>query len=423
MSEARAALGLPLELRLAARYLRAQTDNGFLSFISVIGMVGIAVGVAVLVVVLSVMNGFEDELRRRILDMTAHATLSGLDGGIEDWPALARRAAAHEGVVAVAPFIDSQSLLVAGTRVSGAQIKGVDPALEGKVSSLAARMTAGELGALTAGGYRIVLGAALARELGVAVGDRLLLFTPQGTATPAGLVPRTRRLTVAGIFDSGMYEYDRRVAYVSLADAAHLYRLGDSVNGLRLKLADPYRAPRVVRDVAIELGGGYYVSDWTRSHANFFQSIATTKSILFVILLLIVAVAAFNIVSTLVMLVREKRHDIAILRTLGYSPRRLLVTFFVVGTTIGIAGTLLGVVTGWVVAEHVTSLVRLLERGLGVTLIDARVYFIDELPARVEPGDVLRIGLISSLLASLSTLFPAWWAAKTLPAEALRHDG
>ena len=422
MSSGRHLAGLPVELRLAARYLRARTDNGFLSFIAVIGMVGIAVGVAVLIVVLSVMNGFEDELRGRILDITAHATLTGLDGGVKDWPKLAAQAAAQPGVLAAAPFIESQSLLVAGSKVSGAQIKGVDPAQERRVSNVTAKVRDGSFDTLTDGGYRIVLGRALANELGLKVGDRVLLFTPQGTATPAGLLPRTRRLTVGGIFDSGMYEYDRNVAYVSLGDAARLYRMNDEVSGLRLRLADPWLAPRLVRDVAVAIGGGYYVDDWTRSHANFFQSIATTKSLMFFILLAIIAVAAFNIVSTLVMLVREKRHDIAILRTLGLSPRSLLVTFFAQGTAIGLAGTLLGIALGWLLADNITVLVRLLEHTLGITLIDARVYFIDELPARVLPGDVARIGLISFLLACLSTLFPAWWAAKTLPAEALRHD-
>ncbi len=412
----------PLELRLASRYLRARTDNGFLSFIAFIGMFGIAIGVAVLIIVLSVMNGFEDELRSRILDMTAHATLTGLDGGLADWPKLQDSACAHPGVAACAPFIESQSLLVAGTQVSGAQVKGIDPGDEGRVSNVASKLISGHLDSLEAGSYRVVLGRSLAQALGVKLGDRLMLFTPQGTASPAGVIPRTRRLVVSGIFDSGMYEYDRHIAYINRVDASHLYRMGDTVSGLRLRLDDPYQAPRIVREVAVELGGGYYVNDWTRAHANFFQSIATTKSIMFVILLLIVAVAAFNIVSTLVMLVREKRHDIAILRTLGFSPRRLLLTFFAQGTAIGLMGTVLGVGLGCLVSAHITELVHGLEHILGVTLIDARVYFIDELPARIRLSDVWKIAVISFLLACLSTLFPAWWAARTLPAEALRHD-
>ena len=414
--------GLPLELKLAGRYLRARTDNGFLSFIAVIGMLGIAVGVAVLIVVLSVMNGFEEELRSRILDMTSHAALTAVEGGIGDWRAKEAIVRGHPGVAAVAPFIDSQSLLIAHGRVSGAEVKGVEPTAEAAVSSVAGKVTSGSFASLTPGSYRVVLGQALAVELGVGVGDRVLLLAPQGTATPAGLIPRTRRLTVGASFQSGMYEYDRHIAYVSLADASRLYRMGDGISGLRLKLDDPYKAPRLVRDVAVELGGGYFVTDWTRSHANFFQSVATTKSIMFVILLLVVAVAAFNIVSTLVMLVREKRHDIAILRTLGLPPRSLLATFFVQGTLIGLAGTLLGIALGWFIADHITGLVRGLEHLLGVTLIDAKVYFIDELPSRVLPTDVARIGLTAFLLACLSTLFPAWWAARTQPAEALRHD-
>jgi lipoprotein-releasing system permease protein len=420
---------LPVELLLAVRYLRAETGNRFLSFISVIGLVGIAIGVAVLIVVLSVMNGFEEELRSRILDVTPHATLAQGEGGIAHWQPLLEAAARQPGVAGVAPYIESQSLLVAGQKVSGVQVEGIDPGLEGRVSNIAAKVSQGSLAALVPGGYRVALGRALAAELGVTLGDRVLLLTPQGTASPAGLIPRTRRLTVAAIIDSGMYEYDRRVALVSLADAAKLYRLGDSVSGLRLKVADPYRAPRVVREVAVGLGPDengqareWYVRDWTRAHANFFQSIATTKSIMFAILLLVVAVASFNVVSTLVMLVREKRHDIAILRTLGLSPRGVLLVFFALGTAIGFLGTLAGIALGWLVASNVTGLVHGLERLLGVSLIDAKVYFIDELPSRVRPGDVLVIGVTAFLLACLSTLLPAWWAARTQPAEALRHD-
>ena len=391
---------LPVELLLALRYLRAETGNRFLSFISVIGLVGIAIGVAVLIVVLSVMNGFEEELRARILDVTPHATLAQGEAGIAHWQGLLEAAGRQPGVAGVAPYIESQSLLVAGRKVSGVQVDGIDPVLESRVSNIAGKVRQGSLAALVPGSYRVALGRALASELGVTLGDKVLLLTPQGTASPAGLIPRTRRLTVAAIIDSGMYEYDRRVALVSIADAAKLYRLGDSISGLRLKVEDPYRAPRVVREVAVGLGPDengqareWYVRDWTRAHANFFQSIATTKSIMF-----------------------------AILRTLGLSPRGVLLVFFALGTAIGLLGTLAGVVLGWLVAGNVTGLVRGLERLLGVSLIDAKVYFIDELPSRVRVEDVLVIGLTAFLLACLSTLLPAWWAARTQPAEALRHD-
>jgi lipoprotein-releasing system permease protein len=411
-----------LEWRLAARYLRARTDNRFVSFIAVVGMLGIAIGVMVLLVVISVMNGFDSELKDRILTMTAHATLSSLEGGLEDWQALAQRIDRHPGVVATAPYVEDQALLVAGSHVSGALVRGILPAAERAVASTQVHVEAGSLAALTAGSYGVVLGKGLAAELGVKPGDRIVLVAPQGQATPAGVVPRMRRLTVAGIFVSGMYEYDHNVALVSLADAARIYRLGDAVSGIRLRVDDPFQAGRIVRDVAVEQGGGFYINDWTRSHANFFRSIALTKTIMFVILLLVVGVAAFNIVSTLVMLVREKRGDIAILRTLGLAPRSVLAVFALQGTVIGAVGTLVGLGLGTLLAHQLAGLVRLLERVLGTTLIDAKVYFIDELPAVVLPADVLQVGLTAFALCCLATLYPAWRAASTQPAEALRHD-
>ncbi len=421
--------GLPFEILLAWRYLRAQTDNGFLSFISVIGIVGIAIGVAVLVVVLSVMNGFEEELRARILDVTPHATLAETEAGIGDWRPMLATIERAPGVAGAAPYVESQSLLVAGQQVSGAEIYGIDPAQESHVSNLGRKLSAGTLDALSPGSFRVALGRALAAELKVGIGDRVMLFTPQGTSSPAGLIPRTRRLTVAAIFDSGMYEYDRNVAFINLADAARLYRLNDAISGFRLKVEDPFAAPRVVREVAIGLGPDaqgqpreWYVRDWTRAHANFFQSVATTKGIMFAILLLVTAVASFNVVSTLVMLVREKRHDIGILRTYGVSPRSLMLTFVALGTAIGLLGVLSGILLGWAVAANITGIVRVLEHLLGVHLIDAKVYFIDELPSRVRLADVGRIGVTAFVLACLSTLLPASWAARTQPAEALRHD-
>ncbi len=413
---------LPLEGRLAFRYLRARTGNGFLSFIAGVGVTGIAVGVAVLIVVLSVMNGFEKELRERILGMTSHATLTGIDGPLSDWRSLAGRVERHPGVRAVAPYVEDRGMVVHGTRVSGALVRGVLPDEEAKVSTIAAHLGGGTLAALAPGSYGVVLGKALAAEIGAKVGDRVVLVAPQGTATPAGVVPRMRRLTVVALLESGMYEYDRNLALLHMVDAARIFRAGDGVTGLRLAVDDPYAAARIVRDVAIELGGGYYVSDWTRQHANFFRSIQTTKGIMFVILLLVVAVAAFNIVSTLVMLVREKQADIAILRTLGLAPRSLLATFVLQGTAIGALGVLAGLLLGIVIAANLTGLVHGLERVLGTTLIDARVYFIDELPTLVTAGDAVRICGLAFALACLSTLYPAWRAARTEPARALRHE-
>lgn len=415
-------MALPLEGTLAFRYLRARTDNRFLSFIAGVGVAGIALGVAVLLVVLAVMNGFERELRDRILGMASHATLTGIDGPLPDWRALAKRVEGQAGVVAAAPYVEDRGMLAFGSKVSGALVRGVLPEEEARVSAIGTHLSSGRLDELRPGGYGVILGRALAEELGAKVGDRVVLAAPQGTATPAGVVPRMRRLTVVGLLDSGMYEYDRNLAVLHMVDAARIFRVGDGVTGLRLQVEEPYAAGRTVRDVAIELGGGYYISDWTRQHANFFRSIQTTKGIMFVILLLVVAVAAFNIVSTLVMLVREKQGDIAILRTLGLAPRSLMAVFVLQGTAIGALGVLAGLALGWLIAENLTMLVHGLEALLGTTLIDARVYYIDELPAAMTWHDTVRICGLAFVLACLSTLYPAWRAARTQPAQALRHE-
>lgn len=415
-------LVLPLEWRIARRYLRARSDNGFLSFIAVVGVLGVAIGVAVLLVVLGVMNGFERELKDRILSVAAHATLSGVDTPLEDWQDLAARVAMEPGVLAVAPYVEERALIAHGDRVSGALVRGVRPVDEAQVGSLAQHVRGGSLDELAPGGYRVLLGKALAAELGVMVGDTVVLAAPQGVATPAGVVPRVRRLTVAGTVDSGLYEFDRGVALMAMADAARVFRTGAGVTGLRLRLADPFAAGRTVHQVAVDLGGGFYISDWTREHGNFFRSIATTKSIMFVLLLLVMGVAAFNIVATLMMLVREKQSDIAILRTLGVSPGSLVAVFMLQGTTIGVLGTALGAALGWAIAANLPALVHGLEAILGMTLVDPKVYLLDELPAVITAGDALRVCGTAFLLSCASTLYPAVQAARTLPAEALRHD-
>jgi lipoprotein-releasing system permease protein len=411
-----------LEFSIAGRYLRARTDNRFLSFISLVGVLGVAIGVAVLLIVLGVMNGFERELKDRILSMAAHATLSGVDGPLDDWRAARSRVATQPHVLAVAPYVEERALVAHGAHVSGVLVRGIVVADEIAVSSLQAHVTSGGLATLKPGGYRVLLGKVLAAELHVGIGDTVVLAAPKGTATPAGVVPRVRRLTVGGIIDSGLYEFDRNVAVMALEDAARIFRLGDAVTGLRLRVDDPFAAGKIVRSVAVDLGGGYYISDWTRQHANFFRSIATTKSIMFVLLLLVMGVAAFNIVATLVMLVREKQGDIAILRTLGLAPRSLVAIFVMQGTAIGLIGTLAGLALGLLIADHLTALVHGLESLLGTTLIDARVYYIDELPAVVTRADAFRICGTALLLSCLSTLYPAIKAARTQPAEALRHE-
>lgn len=411
-----------LELRIALRYLAARNENGFVGFITVVGALSVAIGVAVLLVVLGVMNGFERELQTRLLSMTAHATLSSVDGPLGDWRPLVARVRGEAHVVAVAPYIEERGLLAHGAEVSGVLLRGIDPAAERAVSGIAEHVPASTLERLTAGDFRIVLGKQLAAELHAAVGDTVVLAVPQGTVTPAGVVPRVRRFTVIGLLDSGLYELDRSVALVSLGDAARVFRLGDAVSGLRLKVDDPFAAGRVVRSVAVDLGGGFYISDWTREHANFFRSIATTKSIMFVLLLLVIGVAAFNIVATLVMLVREKRADIAILRTLGLTPAALLRVFVLQGSAIAVLGTGLGLGLGLLVAARLSTGVRLLESLLGTTLIDARVYYIDELPALITVTDAVTVCGTAIAVGCLATLYPAFKAARTQPAEALRHD-
>ncbi|MGA8707573.1 MAG: lipoprotein-releasing ABC transporter permease subunit [Steroidobacteraceae bacterium] len=415
-------MAIPYEWIIGTRYLRAASGRGFLSFISVVSVLGLAIGVAVLIVVLSVMNGFERELKTRILSVTSHATLMGLDGTLEDWRRDQAKALQMPGVLAAAPYIEAQALLMHGQHTAGTEVRGVEPAQERRAVGLAQRIEGGSIEDLSDGSYRIVLGDALAEALAVHIGDDLVLIAPKGDATPAGIEPRMRRFRVAGTFHSGMYEYDRALALVNIHDAARVYQLGDRVSGLRLALRDPFRAPRLVRDLAISLGGGYYVSDWTRNHANFFRSIEITKSMLFVILLLVVAVAAFNIVAALVMVVKEKRSDIAILRTLGAAPRNVLAIFTLQGTFIGLTGTAAGAALGLILSANLEALVHALERLLGTHFLDARVYFMSDLPAYAEWGDVLRICAVAFGLCAVATLYPAWRAAGTQPAEALRHD-
>jgi lipoprotein-releasing system permease protein len=412
----------PYEWLLGTRYLRATQGRGFLSFISLVSVLGLAIGVAVLIVVLSVMNGFERELKTRILSVTSHATLMGLDGTLKDWRGDQAQALKMPQVMAAAPYIEAQALLMHAGHTAGTTVRGVQPAQERTAVGLAQRIEGGRIEDLADGSYRIVLGDALADALGAKIGDDVLLIAPKGDATPAGIEPRMRRFRVAGLFHSGMYEFDRALALVNLADAARIYQMGDTVSGLRLALHDPFTAPRVVRELALSLGGGYYVSDWTRNHANFFRSIEITKSMLFTILLLVVAVAAFNIVSTLVMVVKDKRADIAILRTIGAAPRNVLAIFTIQGVFIGLTGTVAGAALGVLLAANLETLVHLLERLLGTHFLDAKVYFMSDLPAYAEWGDVLRICGVAFALCTLATLYPAWRAAGTQPAEALRHD-
>lgn len=410
------------ELLIGWRHLRANRGRGFVSFIATISMGGVAIGVAVLIAVLSVMNGFERELRSRILSLMPHATISAFGDGLRDWQSVAAKATERADVVASAPYIEEKALLIAGAESAGVAVTGIFPELERDVSQLPSQMRLGSFEALAPGEYGIVIGTELADSLKVTLGDRIVMATSQSIVTPAGVMARMRGFTVVGTFASGLYEFDRNFAYVHLDDAAKLYRKGDRVSGLRLKVADIFAAPRIVREFAIDLGGGYYVNDWTNKNANFFHNIQLAKSMFFIILLMVVAVAAFNIVSTLVMIVKDKRSDIAILRTMGATPRSILAIFMTQGVGIGIIGTLVGIVLGVTLALSLEWLVRGLEALLNTKFLNAQVYNIGELPAHVAWADVTKIGVVAFLLCLVSTLYPSWRAARTQPAQALRHD-
>jgi lipoprotein-releasing system permease protein len=407
---------------LGFRYLRASSHRGFVSLIAGIAITGLALGVAVLIVVLSVMNGFEEVLRTRILSLTAHATISGLEGSIANWRPDVAKLKEFPGIVGVAPYIEEQGLMTHAEKSSGVLLRGIVPADEDRVVDLGAHLLSGKLSDLTAGSYRVILGQALAEELGAKLGDRVVLLVALGDVTPLGVIPRMRAFQVAGILSVGMYEYDRRIAIVAMQDAAKLLRMGDAVTGIRLNLADMYAAPRESRAAAIAIGGGVAIEDWTSEHMNFFRSIQITKRILFVILSLMVAVAAFNIVSTMVMVVKDKRRDIAILRTFGSSPGSILSVFVVQGSLIGMLGIALGVLIGVLIAVNLQELVHGLESIVGFKFLDARVYFMSDLPAHVRLGDVLRICGFAFVLACISTVYPAVRAARLLPAESLRND-
>ena len=410
------------ETWIGNRYVRSRSKNSFVSLISAISMLGIAIAVSVLIIVLSVVNGFERELKDRLLAMTAHASIEGVEGQLEDWQDLQRTAEINDRVVAAAPYVNGQALLVFGEQLSGAELRGIDAKQEDAVSGVAGLMLEGRLDSLEPGEFNIVLGVELANKLGVGLGDKVTVTLAEGIVTPAGIVPRTKRFTVSGIYRVGMYEFDRRLAFINIVDAQKLYRKKNTVTGMRLAVTEIYEAHAIVREVALEHGALVLISDWTRRHVNFFRSIQITKSILFVILLLVIAVAAFNIVSTLVMVVKDKQADIAILRTVGARPSSILRIFVTQGSVIGIVGTLAGVLFGVLLASNLETVVTFLEAIFGIKFLAADVYFISDLPSELRAGDVLRIAAIALALALGSTLYPAWVAARTAPAEALRYD-
>ncbi|MBK8115503.1 MAG: lipoprotein-releasing ABC transporter permease subunit [Candidatus Accumulibacter sp.] len=415
-------MALPYELLIGLRYTRAKKHNHFISFISLISMFGIALGVAALIVVLSVMNGFQTELRSRILAVVSHVEISGVGGELVDWPRVAAQAAAQPQVVAAAPFVQAQGMLAYGQAVRGAMVRGIQPDLEDQVADFRRHMKSGEFDALLPDRFNIILGSELARALGVFVGDRVTLIAPQGVVTPAGVVPRLKTFTVVGLFEVGMYEYDSGLALIHLADAQRLYRMEDRVTGVRLKLDDLFQAPRVARLLVGSLDTNAFISDWTRSHANFFRAVQIEKNMMFIILSLIIAVAAFNIVSTLVMAVTDKQADIAILRTLGASPLSIMAVFIVQGALIGFIGLGLGVAGGVALALNVDVVVPFIERLLGTQFLAKEVYYISNLPSELQWGDVTTITGVAFVLALVATLYPSWRAARVNPAAALRYE-
>jgi lipoprotein-releasing system permease protein len=412
----------PLEIFVGLRYTRAKRRNHFISFISMISMFGIALGVMALIVVLSVMNGFENELRGRILGMVSHVTVSSFRGPLQDWQSLREEALQHPEVIGGAPYTEAEAMISNLSSVSGALIRGIDPELEVEVSEIHQSMQFGALSDLVAGEYGIVLGSGLANSLDVVPGDRVTMVTPQATASPMGFLPRLRRFEVVGIFEIGVYEYDRSSALIHYQDASKLFRLDGGVSGIRLKLEDLDMAPLVRYDLKQTIGLQYWVSDWTLRHSNYFKAVRTEKTVMFIILSLIVAVAAFNIVSTLVMVVTDKQADIAILRTLGMSPLSIMWVFMVQGTLIGLIGTLAGLAGGVVVATHIDVIVPALEQFFHTQFLPRGVYPITDLPSEMKQSDIVKITLLSFGVSVVATLYPALRASKTRPAEALSYE-
>ena len=413
-----------LETWIGLRYLRAKKRNGFMSFITLISIAGIALGVTALIVVLSVMNGFQKEIRGQLLNVAPHAEIGYYDSGNgESWQSLRQYVEGRKEVLASAPYVADQALLANAGEVRGVQIRGVLPDEEQKVVDYGNNMPQGSFADLKPGEFDIILGEGLAQVLGAEVGGKVTVITPEGNVTPAGVVPRLKQFNVVGIVKTGVYEVDNSLAMTHLQDAQVLYRMGDGVGGLRLKLADPQNAPSFIANLIPQAEQDkVWVRDWTFQNRSYFEAVELEKRMMFIILTLIIAVAAFNLVSSLVMAVTEKQADIAILRTLGLSPKGVMKIFMVQGAFAGFFGTLIGVICGVVLGLSVGRIVAFFENLFGVHLINSQIYFIDYLPSDVNPRDVAVIACISLVLAFLATLYPSWRAAKTQPAEALRYE-
>jgi lipoprotein-releasing system permease protein len=412
----------PKELFIGLRYIRARRKSHFVSFIAFISIAGVALGVFALIVVLSVMNGFGNELRDRTLSMTSHATISGYDGYVRDWRSLLAKAEQNAEVVAAAPYIRKEVMLSNGRRVSGSLVRGIQPEMESRVSLVESKMISGSLMDLKPGEYGIVVGKELANSLGVYEGDRITVITPQASITAVGVMPRLRRFSVVGVFEVGMHQYDSAMAYMHLEDAAKLFSYEDKVNGVRLKFTDLFDAPRITRSIEKDFGEDYWVKDWSKQHKNFFRALQTEKTVMFIILLMMVSVAALNIVSTLMMTVTDKESDIAILRALGMRPSSIMTIFIIQGAFIGLFGTIIGVSAGVPVALNVFEIVSWLEQLFNTDFLPSDVYYISDISADVKVSEVITYALSAFSVTILATIYPAWRASRTLPAEALRYE-
>ncbi len=412
----------PYELFIGLRYTRAKRRNHFISFISLISMLGIALGVAALIIVLSVMNGFQKEIRARMLGITPHLQVVSDSGSLLTWQSTLDMVTHHPAVVSAAPYVSGQGMLSLNERVQGVMVQGIDPLAEDKLTQLSTKMKEGNLASLHPGEFGIVLGSDLARSLGAQLGEKILLLTPQGQITPAGMMPRLKQFRVVGIFEIGMAPYDNALALININDAQKLYRMGDAVTGISARVQEVDLAPRIAAELGRNLPNDTYANDWTRQNSNYFIAVQMEKKMMFIFLLLIVVVAAFNIVSTLVMAVTDKQADIAILRTLGASPASIMKIFMVQGVIIGLIGMLLGVIGGVVIALNVGSIVSFIEHLFGVQFLAKDVYFISDVPSDLQRSDVLIVAAVSFIISLLATIYPSWHAAQTQPAEALRYE-
>ncbi len=413
----------PYELFIGLRYTRAKKRNHFISFISLISLLGITLGMTALITVMSVMNGFQKEVRSRILGVASHVQITGMNGKLSNWQQTIEEASKHTDVEAAAPYVSAQGMLSHNQVVQGVLVRGILPGMEDKVANFANTMASGELDHLVPGEFGIVIGMELARTLGAFTGDKITLISPQGQVTPAGVLPRLKQFTVVGIFEIGHFEYDSGLVLIHMADAQKLYRMdNDEVSGVRLKLHDLFAAPHVVSELPTLLSTDSFISDWTKQHANYFRAIQIEKRMLSLILALIIAVAAFNIVSTLVMAVTDKQSDIAILRTLGASPRSIMKIFIVQGTFIGVFGTILGVAGGMLLAYNVGEVVAFIEWLLNVQFLSREVYYISKIPTDPQMADISTVAITSFILTLLATLYPSYRASKVNPAEALRYE-